>query len=125
MRLTFRITVYATALLVLAMLAVIGDLVLNKRRLFYAMLGRDGVVAACMPVLTGKLRDAGFEPAELELGDTPDITISTAAGKTLQDTFTFADGASATRVDGIVACALKGTQVTLEFRTLTTPTRAT
>lgn len=125
MRLTFRLLVYATALLVLTMVAFIGDLVLNKRRLFYAMLGRDGMVAACTPLLTGKLREAGFEPAEIELGETPDITISMAAGKTFKDTFTFADGASASRIDGIVACAKKGADVTLDFRTRTTPVRAT
>ena len=124
MRLVLRIMIYATAAMVLAMVAFIGDLALNQRRLFYTMLGRDGLVAACRPSLAARLRDAGFEPADIDFGATPDITISTAAGKTLRDTFTFADGASQTRVDGILACSIKGETVAVEVQTSTTPTRA-
>ncbi len=124
MRLAFRLLAYATLLLVLLMAGFIGDLVLNKRRFFYAMLGRDELVAACRPPLVEKLRSLGFEPADIELGGTPDITISTATGKTIRDTLTFTDGASQARVDGVVTCSRKAETVTVDVQTATTPTRA-
>ena len=123
MRFVLKALVAATLLLVLVIAGVIGDLVFNQRRVFYALLGRDGLVDACAPALLDKLRDAGFEPAELELGPEPDITITTATGKNLQDTFTFRDGAAQTRVDGLLVCAVRNGAVTTGFRTRSTPSR--
>ncbi len=125
MRLVLKILAAATALLVLIMLLVIGDLVFNQRRMFYALLGRDALVAACAPPLADKLKRAGFEPTDVEFGDTPDITISTATGKTFADTFTFQDGAAGVRVDGILACVIRGDAVSVDFKTKATPLRAT
>ena len=104
---------------------VVGDLALNKRRLFYAVLGRDAIVTACVPALLEKLRNAGFEPRDLLLGEAPDIGFSTFTGKTLNDRFTFRDGAAETRVDGIAVCSIKQDAVRVEFRTASTPIRST
>ena len=125
MRLALKILAVSTALLVLVMLLVLGDLVLNRRRVFYAMLGRDRLVEACMPALVAKLKASGFEPADVALGETPDITISTATGRSFQDTFTFQDGAAQARVDGVLACLVKDGMTTVEFKTSVSPVRAT
>jgi hypothetical protein len=124
-RLILRIIGWSAALLVLAMLAGLGDLAFNQRRLFYTLLGRDTLIAACTPALTAKLRAAGFEPTEVALGAEPDITVSTATGRSLQDSFTFQDGAAAARVDGVVACLVKDGAVSVDFRTSASPVRAT
>ena len=125
MRLVLRVLVAATTALVLIMVVVIGDLALNKRRMFYALLGRDAIERACTPVLLAKLKESGFEPDELTLGDTPDVTVSTLTGKTFKDTFTFADGPAGGRVDGIMACSVLGARASVEFRTSASPVRAT
>jgi hypothetical protein len=124
-RVALRLVACAAGLLVLVALGFVADLTLNRRRVLYALLGRDGIVAACRPPLEARLRNDGFEPTDIEFGEAPDITLSTGAGRTLADTFTFADGASQTRVDGALACSVKGATVSIDVRTTTTPTRAT
>lgn len=96
-------------------LALVADR--NGGRGLDALTGRDRLVAACAPVLAARLRDAGFEPREIELGAAP-------AGRMLRGSFTFRDGALGTRVDGIVACTVEGATVTLNFRTSGPPVRA-
>ena len=120
-----RLTLSAVAVVVLATAAFFGDLALNQSRLFYMVLGRDGLVATCRDPMIEKLRESGFEPGDIEFGDTPGITLSSLTGKTLRDSFTFADGVSQTRVDGIVACSVRGASVTVAVRTATSPVRAT
>ena len=100
------------------------DTFFNGRRMTYALLGRDGVVAACTPALTARLREAGFQPYDLEFGSTPDLAVATGVGKRLKGPFTFQDGAIGVRVDGIVACVVDGPRVTVDFRTSAAPVRA-
>ncbi len=125
MRLALRLVLYATLAVVLAMVVVIGDLIFDKRRLMYAALGRDALVAACQPELVRQLAVDGFQPSDIALGDTPDITFSTLTGKTLTDTFTFGDGALQSRVDGVVVCGVKAGAVSVTVRTRSAPMRAT
>ena len=82
-------------------------------------------MAACRPVLETQLRAAGFEPGDLAFNDDLTITASTGVGRTLSGGFTFADGASATRVDGLLGCVVSGKTVTVDMKTRTTPLRAT
>ena len=125
MRLFLKMLAAMVAILVVAGLAVVGDVALDGGRLISALLGRDRLIAACSPALVDKLKGAGFQPGEVMFGDSPDIAVSTLTGRSFRDTFTFTDGAAETRVDGIMACILSGTAVTVEFRTSRTPVRAT
>lgn len=115
----------AVAAPILAVLLLIGDGVFNGQRLFYALLGRDRAEQACTPALVDKLRTAGFEPSDLTIDSRPDVSVSSATGTSLSAAFTFQDGAAGTRVDGLLACVVHGTAVTVDFRTRTAPTRST
>jgi len=123
-RLVVRILAGTGAVGVVVVLLGLGDFFFNGRQIFYALLGRDKIVQACSPMLVAKLKSAGFEPAEVMLGDEPQIAVSGFTGTSLQDSFTFRDGAAGSRVDGILACIVKGNAVTVDFRTSTTPERA-
>ena len=125
MRLIFRLLGGAALAAGLLAAAALADLAFNERRLAYAVLGRDGLVAACRPPLIAKLVADGFQPDDVEFGPSPDIAVSTATGRTLTDSFTFADGALHARVDGLVACGVQGSSVIVEVRTRSTPLRAT
>ncbi len=123
----FLLRLFAAAMLaaVLVVAVIAGDFFFNNHRLLYAVMGRDTLVAACRPVLETKLKAAGFEPQDLAFGGDVALSFSTVTGRALTGSFTFEDGASQTRVDGIVACSVVGQTVTVEMRTLTTPMRAT
>lgn len=110
---------------VLGAIGVVSDLVFDDGRIAYALLGRDGLEKACTPSLSDKLRDAGYEPRDIDLGARPDIAVASGAGRTFKDTFTFQDGAAGSRVDGVVACVVNGDGVTVDFRTAAPPVRST
>ncbi len=112
------------AVLLLGALLVAGDLAFDGGRLVGAVTGRDRLLAACAPVLEAKLREAGYEPREIDLGAAPTVALAAGAGRTLEGRFTFEDGAAGARVDGMVACVV-GRAVTVEFRTSGPPVRAT
>jgi hypothetical protein len=111
--------------LVVVLLIAAADVTFNRQRILYGLLGRDATVRACTQALSVRLRTAGFEPSDIEFGGTPDLALSSLAGRTLKDTFTFRDGAAEARVDGIVACVLDGGTATVDFRTASTPIRPT
>lgn len=125
MRLILRLLGGAVLLAVLLAAVALADLVFNERRLTYVALGRDQLVAACRPPLIARLVEAGFQPDDVVFGPAPDIAVSTTTGRTLTDSFTFADGSLRSRVDGLLACGVRGTTVTVEVRTRSTPLRAT
>lgn len=125
MRWLFRIIGYGALAVALVVVGLLADMVLNRHRLIDRLLGRDSLVAACRPALLRELAAKGFEPVDVELGDDPDITISSATGRMLGDTFTFEDGASGGRVDGAFTCRVTKGGIKLDLRTSITPMRAT
>lgn len=124
MHLVFRLLAGLVLLAVLLVGASLADLIFNHGRGLGLLLGRDALIAACRPPLIAKLKAAGFEPADIEFGDAQTVTVATAQ-RTLAGTFTFADGASQARVDGLLACVVEGQTVSVEVRTRSTPMRAT
>ena len=125
MRRLLLILAGAASAAVFGAVVLVCDLVFDDGRIADALLGRDGLEKACTPLLSDKLRDAGFEPREIDLGARPDIAVASGAGRTFKDTFTFQDGAAGSRVDGVVACVVDGDAVTVDFRTTAPPVRAT
>ena len=103
--------------------ATVADLVFDQGRGLGALLGRDAMIEACRPPLIIKLKAAGFEPVDVEFQEPQNVTIAPAQ-RTLAGAFTFADGASQARVDGLVACVVEGRMVSVEVRTRSTPMRA-
>lgn len=124
MRLLFRLLAGAALLAVLLVGATLADLAFNRGRGLGALLGRDALIEACRPALIVRLKAAGFEPADVAFDEAQTVTVATAQ-RTLAGAFTFADGASQARVDGLIACVVDGRTVTVEVRTRSTPLRAT
>lgn len=102
----------------------IADFSLNDGRVLYALMGRDGLIEACLPELNKGLADRGFSPAGLEIDPHPSISVGLGRPKTLGADFTFQDGAAETRVDGIMACVVGKNDVHVDFRTNARPIRA-
>lgn len=124
-RFLLRFLLVAVLLAFLAAAGLMWDVIFNQHRLVYLLLGRDQIVAACRPPLDQRLRKMGFEPSDIAFDDAPDISVSSSTGKTLSGHFTFADGATGTRVDGVVTCSIRDGHATVEVTTETTPLRAT
>lgn len=124
MRLLFRLLAGAALIAVLTVTALTADLLFNKGRGLGVLLGRDRLIEACRPPLIVKLKAAGFEPDDLLFDDRQTITVSSSQ-RTLAGPFTFSDGVSQSRVDGLMACVVDGPTVTVEVRTRSTPLRTT
>lgn len=124
MRLVLRLLAGAALLAVLLVGASLADLMFNRGRNLGALLGRDALIEACRPPLIAKLKAAGFDPADVEFDEAQTVTVATAQ-RTLAGAFTFADGSSHVRVDGLSACVVSGRTINIEVRTRSTPVRAT
>ena len=124
MRLVFRLLAGAVLVAVLLVGLLLADLLLDEGQGLGALLGRDRLIEACRPPLIAKLRAAGFEPDDILFDDRQTVTV-TPSRRTLAGPFTFADGASQARVDGLIACVVDARTVTVEVRTRSTPLRAT
>lgn len=124
MRWLLRLLFLGVVLTVLAGAVALWDVTANGARLFYGLMGRDRIEAACLPVLAAQLRQDGFEPSDITFGERPSIASATGSGTRLDNDFTFLDGAAQARVDGAMACAVEGETVTVRARTRSTPVRA-
>ncbi len=124
MRLLFRLLAGAMLIAVLLVGTLTADLLLNRGRGLGALMGRDRLIEACRPPLVAKLKAAGFEPDDILFDEGQTLTV-TPARRTLAGPFTFADGVSQARVDGLLACVVEDRTVTVEVRTRSTPLRAT
>ncbi len=123
MALTLRLA-GAGLLLVMGLAAAgLGDLVFDDGRLLYAAVGRDRLVAACLPELMHGLEARGFSPADVEFETRPRISVGLGPLASLGADFTFEDGAAATRIDGSMACVVGRSDVHVDFRTLAPPVR--
>lgn len=124
MRLLLRLV--AGAVLIGALLVGLlgADLLLNRGRGLGVLMGRDRLIEACRPPLIAKLKAAGFEPDDILFDEGQTVTV-TPTRRTLAGPFTFADGVSQARVDGLIACVVEDRAVTVEVRTRSTPLRAT
>lgn len=95
----------------------------NDARLLYAALGRDGLVAACLPELERQLQRRGFSPLDVEVEPRPRVSLAFGASRSLAADFTFQDGAAATRVDGRMECEVRRDGPHVDLRTSDRPVR--
>lgn len=102
----------------------LADVVFNDATLIYALMGRDRLLATCLPELARTLAERGFAPSDVQFGGKPSLGFLSGRGGTLRDTFTFSDGPEGGRVDGTMACAVVGSSVRVEVRTMSLPRRA-
>ena len=99
------------------------DVWLDHGRLLFLALGRDELVKSCSASLTGRLAEKGFEPNDLDVEARPTLEIPWRAVRSLEGHFTFLDGPEQTRVDGVMACLVSRTGVTVDFRVASAPHR--
>ncbi len=118
--------VSAGALMAVALggIVLLFDLRFTGGRLVHAALGGDALAEICRPPLEQRLSERGFQPADLEFGPEPTLGSPWAHERKFGDSFSFRDGAAATRVDGVVACVVSGPDVTVDFRVAANPHRA-
>ena len=118
------------ALLVLAILALGGavyDAGWNGGRLMASLLGRDRLVAQCLPAVRTSLAGRGFTPTDVEVGDPVSIAVASGSfGRTrvLSGPFTFSDGPNGPRVDGRLVCHVHGRDVDVDVAVDSLPLRA-
>ncbi len=103
---------------------VLGDLWLDGGRALYAAFGRDALARTCTAPLIRRLAEQGFEPADLEFGPRPRLSLAWGRKRSFGDSFTFTDGAGQERVDGFVACQVSGGTITIDVRVGSVPHRA-
>ena len=99
------------------------DLWLDGGRLVAQALGRERLVRNCSESLAGRLAQKGFEPSDLDVDAQPKIDMPWRSVRSIEGHFTFLDGPEQTRVDGVMACAVSRTGVTVEFRVAAAPHR--
>lgn len=118
----------AVALLgLLALGGLVADTVWNDGRVLSTLLGRDRLVAQCLPPLRDTLVQRGFSPTDVEVGTA--VSIAVASGsfgrvRVLSGPFTFSDGPNGARVDGRLACRVSGAKTEVEVDVDGTPLRA-
>ena len=100
-----------------------ADLWFDHGRLVFLALGREELVKSCSASLTGRLTQKGFEPSDLDLDAQLNLDVPWRSVRSIEGHFTFLDGPEQTRVDGVMACAVSRTGVTVEFRVESTPHR--
>ena len=99
------------------------DVWLDHGRLVFLALGRDELVKSCSASLTGRLAEKGFEPSDLDVEARPTLDVPWRSVKSIEGHFTFRDGPEQTRVDGVMACLVSRTGVTVDFRVGSAPHR--
>ena len=120
LRLSLRIAV-AAALAAAGFAA--ADVWLDRGRLVSLALGREAIVKSCSASLTGRLSQKGFEPSDLDVDAQLNLEVPWRSVRSIEGHFTFLDGPEQTRVDGVMACAVSRTGVTVEFRVASAPHR--
>ena len=103
---------------------ILGDLRFDGGRLLQAAMGDADLADACRAPLVARLAERGFQPDDVEFGPEPTLGSPWARERSFGDSFTFRDGAEGSRVDGVVACVVAGTAVTVDFRVAQNPHRA-
>lgn len=111
----------------LLMAGFVYDVGWNHGRLFATLLGRDRLVAQCVPGVRTALTERGFTPTDIEVG--APVSIGFASGgfgssRVLSGPFTFTDGPNGPRVDGRLACHVQGKEVRVEVDVDGLPLRA-
>jgi hypothetical protein len=104
--------------------AVLTDATFNDGRILSVLMGRDRLVAACLPELKKNLAQDGYEPTDIEIVPEPSIGLDFGRSGKLAGRFTFADGPGESRIDGIMACLVVGPAVHVDFRATALPRRA-
>lgn len=99
----------------------------NDGRLVATLLGRDRLVAQCLPGVRTALTERGFTPTDVEVG--APVSIGFASGgfgssRLLSGPFTFTDGPNGQRVDGRLACRVQGTEIRVDVEVDGLPMRA-
>ncbi len=100
-----------------------ADLWLDHGRLIVLALGRGELVKSCSASLTGRLEQRGFEPSDLDVDAHPTLDMPWRSVRSIEGHFTFLDGPEQTRVDGVMACLVSRTGVTVDFRVASPPHR--
>jgi hypothetical protein len=118
------------AVLLLAMLLVAGfvyDAGWNDGRMVATLLGRDRLVAQCLPAVRTRLADRGFSPTDVEVGEPVSIALASGSfgrSRILSGPFTFSDGPNGPRVDGRLVCRVQGAAIEVQVDVDGLPLRA-
>ncbi len=104
-------------------IVILVDLRFDGGRLVQAAMGSADLADACRAPLVRRLAERGFQPEELEFGPEPTLGSPWARERSFGDSFNFRDGVEGTRIDGVLACVLSGTNVTVDFRVAQNPRR--
>ncbi len=122
-----RVLRLSLGLIVAAVLTVAGfataDLWLDHGRLVILAFGQEELVRSCSASLTGRLAQKGFEPNDLDVDAKPNLDVPWRSVRSIEGRFTFLDGPEQTRVDGVMACAVSRTGITVDFRVASAPHR--
>ncbi len=102
----------------------LADLRFDGGRVLHAALGSEALAAACRVPLERQLAEKGFQPDDIAFGPEPTLGSLWSRERKFGDSFTFRDGPAADRVDGVVACVVSGSDVTVDFRVASNPHRA-
>ncbi len=118
--------VAAGALLAVALggILLLADLRFDGGRALQAAMGSEALAEACRGPLQQRLTERGFEPDDVAFGPEPTLGSPWGRERSFGDSFTFRDGAAADRVDGVVACVVSGSGVTVDIRVGSNPHRA-
>lgn len=100
-----------------------ADLWFDHGRLIVSALGREALVKSCSASLTGRLEQRGFQPSDLDVDAHPTLDLPWRSVRSVEGHFTFLDGPEQTRVDGVMACLVGRTGVTVDFRVGSSPHR--
>ena len=120
----FRLSLGITAVAALAAAGFAAlDVWLDHGRFVFLALGRDELVKSCSASLTGRLAAKGFEPSDLDVEAKPTLDVPWRSVRSIEGRFTFLDGPEQTRVDGVMACLVSRTGVTVDFRVASAPHR--
>lgn len=99
----------------------------NSGRVLATLLGRDRLVAECLPGVRTALTERGFTPTDVEVGVPVSIGFASggfATSRVLSGPFTFTDGPNGPRVDGRLACHVQGKEIRVDVDVDGRPMRA-
>ena len=100
-----------------------ADLWFDHGRLVFLALGREELVKSCSASLSGFLAQKGFEPSDLDLDAQLNLDVPWRSVRSIEGHFTFLDGPEQTRVDGVMACAVSRSGITVDVRVASAPHR--